>query len=96
MHHCAFDIASLDLQKDYRAFVEGMGYTDISEVKDRGYFDSIYVRTPGGALFEAAVSKPQGWAVDEDPAHLGEEIKISPQFEQDRAQILDVIGRIDY
>ncbi|MGE0482673.1 MAG: glyoxalase [Gammaproteobacteria bacterium] len=96
VHHCAFDIANLDLQKDYRAFVEGMGYTDISEVKDRGYFDSIYVRTPGGALFEAAVSKPAAWAVDEDPAHLGEAIMISPQFAQDREQILDVIGRIEY
>ncbi|MEX2481577.1 MAG: glyoxalase [Gammaproteobacteria bacterium] len=96
IHHCAFDIASLDLQREYKAYVEGLGYTDVSDVKDRGYFDSIYVRTPGGALFEATVSKPRGWAVDEDPGCIGEEIMISPQFAQDREQILDVIGRINY
>lgn len=96
IHHCAFDIASLDLQQEYKAYVEGLGYTDVSDVKDRGYFDSVYVRTPGGALFEATVSKPRGWAVDEEPGRIGEEIMISPQFAQDREQILDVIGRIDY
>lgn len=96
IHHCAFDIASLDLQQQYKAYVEGLGYTDVSDVKDRGYFDSVYVRTPGGALFEATVSKPEGWAIDEDPARIGSEIMISPQFEQDRDKILEVIGRIDY
>ncbi len=96
IHHCAFAIDSLELQQEYRAYVEGMGYTDISEVKDRGYFDSVYVRSPGGALFEATVSKPEGWAVDEAADRIGEQIMISPQFEQDREQILDVIGRISY
>ncbi|MEQ8663871.1 MAG: VOC family protein [Gammaproteobacteria bacterium] len=96
VHHCAFDIASLDLQREYKAYVEGLGYTDVSDVKDRGYFDSVYVRTPGGALFEATVSKAAGWAVDEDPAHIGEEIMVSPQFAEERERILDVIGRIAY
>lgn len=96
IHHCAFDIASLDLQREYKAHVEGMGYTDVSDVKDRGYFDSIYVRTPGGALFEATVSKPQGWAVDEAADRIGQDIMLSPQFEASRDEILDQIGRIRY
>ena len=96
VHHCAFDIESLDKQSAYKAHVEGMGYTDFSDRKDRGYFDSIYVRTPGGALFEAAVTKPKGWAEDEDPEHIGEEIMISPQFEQEREAIIAQIGKLDY
>jgi len=96
VHHCAFDIESLDKQSEYKAHVEGMGYTDFSDRKDRGYFDSIYVRSPGGALFEAAVTKPKGWAEDETPEHIGEEIMISPQFEQDREQIIAQIGKLEY
>jgi glyoxalase family protein len=96
VHHCAFDIESIDKQTEYKAHVEGMGYTDFSDRKDRGYFDSIYVRTPGGPLFEAAVTKPKAWAEDEDPAHIGEEIMISPQFEQEREQIIALIGKLDY
>jgi len=96
IHHCAFDIDSLEKQSEYKAFVEGMGYTDFSDVKDRGYFDSVYVRTPGGALFEAAVSKPKAWAVDEEADHIGEEIMISPQFEAKRDEIIAEIGKIDY
>ena len=96
VHHCAFDIDSLDKQSEYKAHVEGMGYTDFSDRKDRGYFDSIYVRTPGGPLFEAAVTKPKAWAEDEDPAHIGEEIMISPQFEEEREQIIAQIGKLVY
>ena len=96
VHHRAFDIESLDKQTEYKAHVEGMGYTDFSDRKDRGYFDSIYVRSPGGALFEAAVTKPKGWAEDEEPAHIGEEIMISPQFEQEREQIIAQIGKLEY
>lgn len=45
-------------------------------MKDRGYFDSVYVRTPGGALFEATVSKPQGFLVDEPYEKLGTAMQI--------------------
>lgn len=96
IHHCAFDIDSLESQIEYKAFVEGMGYTDFSDVKDRGYFDSIYVRTPGGALFEATVSKPEGWALDEAPDHIGEDIMISPQFSSQKNEIIAEVGKLDY
>jgi glyoxalase family protein len=36
-----------------------------------GYFDSIYVRTPAGAPFEATVSKPEGFLIDERYEELG-------------------------
>jgi glyoxalase family protein len=54
-HHCAFEVDDHEAQNKVKFHLEGLGYTDVSDVKDRGYFDSVYVRTPGGALFEATV-----------------------------------------
>jgi glyoxalase family protein len=47
---------------------------------DRQYFLSIYFREPGGVLFELATPSP-GFAIDEDPAHLGEQLRLPPQYE---------------
>ncbi|MNR38679.1 putative ring-cleaving dioxygenase MhqA [compost metagenome] len=38
------------------------------------------MRTPGGALFEASVSKPEGFLVDEAFEDLGKTIQIPPQL----------------
>jgi len=59
-------------------------------------FDSIYVRTPGGALFEAAVTKPKAWAEDEEPEHISKKIMIAPQFKKEREQIIAQVGKLDY
>ena len=55
-------------------------------VIDRFWFRSIYFREPSGVLFEIATLGP-GFAVDEDPAHLGETLILPPAFEHLRAQI---------
>ncbi|HUA71304.1 MAG TPA: VOC family protein [Solirubrobacteraceae bacterium] len=55
-------------------------------VIDREYFLSIYYRVPSGVLFELATPSP-GFAVDEDPAHLGEALKLPPQHEHLREQL---------
>jgi glyoxalase family protein len=47
----------------------------VTEVRDRDYFKSIYFLEPRGVLFEIATLSP-GFAVDEDPEHLGEELKL--------------------
>ena len=44
---------------------------------DRFYFQSLYFREPSGVLFELATIGP-GFAVDEDPAHLGERLSLPP------------------
>jgi len=93
-HHCAFEVDDLDIQKIVAFQLAGQGYTDVSDVKDRGYFDSIYVRMPGGALFEAAVSKPQGFAIDEPADRIGEVFQIPPVFAHRRAELLDYLEKI--
>ena len=69
VHHGAFGVPNMDVQDKVKAEVEGLGFTDVSERKDRTYFKSVYVRTPAGALFEAAHSI--GFLVDEPRETLG-------------------------
>ena len=57
---------------------------------DRNYLHSIYFREPGGGLFEIATDPP-GFAVDEDPDHLGESLKLPPWPEKNRARIEQVL-----
>jgi glyoxalase family protein len=55
-------------------------------VIDRFWFRSIYFREPSGVLFEIASLGP-GFALDEDPEHLGEKLILPPSFEHLRPQI---------
>ncbi|HWE09545.1 MAG TPA: VOC family protein [Solirubrobacteraceae bacterium] len=58
----------------------------VTEVRDRDYFKSIYFREPRGILFEIATLSP-GFAVDEDPDHLGEALKLPRMHEHLRPQL---------
>ena len=58
----------------------------VTPVIDRDYFKSIYFRQPQGILFEIATTSP-GFAVDEDPDHLGEELRLPAQHERLRPQL---------
>jgi len=94
VHHCAFEVDDLAIQKAVKFHLEGLGYTDVSDVKDRGYFDSVYVRTPGGALFEATVSKPQGFLIDETYEDMGSSFQVPPVFADRKDEILNYLEPI--
>jgi len=87
VHHIAFDMPGLEIQRTLKLHLEGQGYTDVSEVKDRNYFKSIYVRTPSGALFEAAVTHEKGWLKDETWETLGRELKFPPRMEDRQVEM---------
>ena len=95
MHHVAFDASSHERQMELKLHIEGLGYTDVSDVKDRQYFNSCYVRTPGGPLFELAVSKPEGWAIDEAPDALGAQFMLPPWLEDRREELMGRLETID-
>jgi hydroquinone 1,2-dioxygenase/2,6-dichloro-p-hydroquinone 1,2-dioxygenase/glyoxalase family protein len=86
VHHGAFGVPSLDVQDRVKLEVEGLGFTDVSDRKHRGYFQSVYVRTPAGALFEA--THTIGFTVDEPADKLGQEFIISPQFADQKEELL--------
>jgi glyoxalase family protein len=96
VHHCAFQVDSLDVQTDVKAHIEGLGFTDVSDRKDRGYFESVYVRTPGGALFEATVSKPEGFLIDEPYDKMGTEFQVPPVFADQAAWIKEYLEPLNY
>ncbi len=62
-------------------------------VIDRFWFKSVYFREPGGVLFELATDGP-GFAVDEDPAYLGEKLVLPPWLETNRAAIEAAIPKL--
>jgi glyoxalase family protein len=58
----------------------------VTAIKDRDYFKSIYFREPRGILFEIATLSP-GFARDEDPDHLGEELRVPKMHEHLRDRL---------
>ena len=85
VHHIAFRAASDDEQRHWHDTVEKLGLR-VTPVIDRQYFHSIYFREPGGILFEIATDHP-GFAIDEPVEHLGETLRLPPQFEEHRSSI---------
>src|SRR5713226_7875850 len=84
VHHVAW--ASVDDQQvAWRDRVIAAG-AQPTPVIDRYWFKSVYFREPSGVLFEIATMGP-GFAVDEDPAHLGERLVLPPKFEGLRDQL---------
>jgi predicted esterase/catechol 2,3-dioxygenase-like lactoylglutathione lyase family enzyme len=85
VHHVAWSVADDAAQLEVRQRVLMAGF-EPTPVIDRNYFHSVYFREPGGVLFELA-TKPPGFTVDEPVEHLGEQLKLPPQYEPLRAQL---------
>jgi glyoxalase family protein len=84
VHHIAWHSRDEDhVGWRQRAARAGMSVTPVI---DRDYFLSIYFREPQGVLFEIATSSP-GFAVDEDPDHLGDELRLPKRHEHLRGQL---------
>ena len=85
VHHLAWSVTDLEYELAVRAQVEAAG-GHATEVIDRFWFKSVYFKEPGGVLFEIATEGP-GFAVDENPSHLGETLVLPPWLEAERATI---------
>jgi len=85
LHHLAWRVDDDAHQAEVRAGVAASG-AQPTPVIDRFWFKSVYFREPGGVLFELATDGP-GFAVDENPAHLGERLVLPPWLEPKRAAI---------
>ncbi len=85
VHHVAFRTPTDEEHAQWRDWIARAGI-GVTQVIDRYYFRSVYFREPGHILFEIATDGP-GFAVDEDPEHLGESLVLPPFLEPHRAQI---------
>jgi len=92
-HHVALRVPD---GEQHRRWLQRLSERGIphSGLVDRFWFRSLYFREPGGILIELATDGP-GFAVDEDPAHLGERLVLPPFLEPYRAEIVAQLTPLD-
>jgi glyoxalase family protein len=93
-HHIAFNVETDEALVEQKALYEELGYTDASDVKDRFYFHSMYVRSPGGVLVECTANVPGGFYQDEAPEDLGRYLNLPPWYEEKRDEIMAMLEPI--
>ena len=94
VHHLAWRVDDETHQLAVRDEVTTFG-AHPTPVIDRFWFKSVYFKEPGGVLFELATDGP-GFAVDEDPEHLGESLVLPPFLEPMRERIEAVLPELRY
>lgn len=82
VHHIAWRTPSGETQEAWRQALATIGL-NVTPVRDRNYFTSIYYREPGGVLFEIATDLP-GFTADESPEALGTDLKLPDWLEPRR------------
>ncbi|MDF9745787.1 VOC family protein [Natrinema salsiterrestre] len=82
LHHVAVQVEDEDDLHEWRELFDDRDY-DVSRVKDRHVFHSLYVREPGGILFELA-TETDGVAASEPGTDPGESLYLPDWFEDDR------------
>ena len=92
VHHIAFRAHDDEEQRNWRHQLVELGY-NVTPIIDRTYFHSIYFREPGGVLFEIATDSP-GFASDENPEELGNNLRLPPWLEPTRSQIEEILPLI--
>jgi glyoxalase family protein len=92
VHHVAFAVENKPVQLIAQKILTDTGY-QVTPVIDRDYFYSVYFRTPEGILFEIATNEP-GFTIDEEPAHLGEALKLPIQHEHLRGKLEQTLAPI--
>jgi glyoxalase family protein len=93
VHHVAF-AAEMEEIEQWRERVAASGARP-TPVVERFYFKSVYFLEPSGVLFEIATIGP-GFAIDEDPAHLGERLSLPAPFEPMREQLERTLKPLPY
>jgi glyoxalase family protein len=94
VHHLAWRVDDDAHQLAVRERIAHAGRRP-TPVIDRFWFKSVYFLEPGGVLFELATDGP-GFAVDEDPRHLGETLVLPPWLEVQRAAIESMLPPLTY
>lgn len=93
VHHIAFRAKDAADHIDWQSHVRKHGFA-VTDIRDRNYFDALYFREAGDILFEIATDPP-GFAVDESASSLGEDLKLPPQYEQQREKLEELLIPIE-
>lgn len=93
VHHVAWRVRDEREQFAVRGEIENAGLNP-TPVIDRFWFESVYFKEPGGALFELATDGP-GFDRDEDMKHLGEQLILPPWLEPQRKAIEGMLPKLE-
>jgi glyoxalase family protein len=85
MHHIAFRAEGDEQQLTWREHLLSLGY-EVTPVRDRNYFKSIYLRSPDDLLVEIATDPP-GFAIDEPADSLGQDLRLPDWLQPKREEI---------
>jgi glyoxalase family protein len=92
VHHIAWRVPDDPQQLKIQNELIDSGY-QVSPVKDRNYFHSIYFREPEHILFEIATDSP-GFLIDESPDDLGKNLKLPEWYGAKRSEIEESLPSI--
>lgn len=87
VHHIAWRAEDDTDHLEWQEHVRNQGFS-VTEVKDRNYFNAIYFKEPGEVLFEIATDPP-GFAHDETPETMGQNLMLPAQHEHRREQLTE-------
>jgi glyoxalase family protein len=93
VHHIAWRTPDDASQREWLAKLTDAGQ-QVTEIRDRKYFHSIYFREPGGILFEIATDPP-GFTVDERLDSLGTALQLPAWLEPERDGIEAALPPVD-
>jgi len=93
IHHVALSVENESQLHEWRELLAERDY-DVSRVKDRHVFHSLYVRDPGGILFELATERP-GLGVAEREPDPADDLWLPPELEPDREMIESQLPPLD-
>lgn len=93
VHHIAWRAEDDQDHLSWQEHVRSHGY-NVTEVKDRNYFNALYFREHGEILFEIATD-PQGFMHDETLETMGTELMLPPQYESHRKQMIEALIPIE-
>lgn len=100
LHHAAVRVADRETLLEWHDLFRERGY-DVSRVKDRHFFHSLYVRGPGGLLVELATEAPTDdgppgpGLADPDATGHARELYLPSRFEADRDLIESQLPAFD-
>lgn len=92
VHHVAFRTDGARRQRVWQRRLRHAGL-DVTPVRDRKYFRSIYFSEPSGIRFEIATDAP-GFAVDESFHELGQRLQLPASLESARTALEARLGAL--
>lgn len=82
VHHIAWSVPTKEAHRLWQGTLAKKGY-GVTEIKERYYFDAIYLKERGDVIFEFATDTP-GFFIDETKEEAGSNLMLPPWYEAHR------------